>query len=50
MGLSITPAMSVTVISTAKKLDLLPSTTQSDTPPMGVAIQNQNRTVNLEPD
>jgi len=42
--------MTVTVVSTAQLITLLPSTTTGSTPPMGVGIAGQNKTIDLNPD
>lgn len=50
MGQSITPAMTVTIVTTSKLLPMIPSVTKSETPAMGVGVFGSDQTINLTPD
>ena len=42
--------MTVTIVTTAQRVSLLPSVTTSQTPAMGVGVAGSNQTVNLSPE
>lgn len=42
--------MTVTIVTTTKHVTIIPSTTQSETPSMGVGVAGSNQTVILQPD
>lgn len=50
MTQSITPAMTITIVTTAKKITITPSVTTSETPPIGVGVEGSNQTLALEPE
>lgn len=50
MGQSITPAMTVTIVTTAKLVTMIPTVTTSQTPAMGVGVAGSDQTISLNPD
>lgn len=50
MTQSITPPMTVTIVTTTKTILLNPSVTISETPPMGIGVEGQNTSIDLRPE